>query len=481
MPAEYSLMDQFDLEGRWGLPGWPGDKWLPGRLRFGPETGIRLELWGLLNDLQSGPLPGIERHEAIWGVTNDARRVSLFNCMGAISNLLLRADAGAVNSQFAALWLIEGEHLSALADLKYRVLRVSLHNLTSFVGRTGLASGQAAPNSLALTWTRPQELDANLGAFQLRMLYSAQSSGNIFGSEISLTERAWLEFSFADELHAEEALSGPIASLHYLLQLAVGCRLPMIILEGDTKRTEQIVDGRSFFPPSRIFFSQKRALPLPETSHPLRLLFTLSSLTSNLSYHLSRWYQGFQLFRDALDFYFSLDPRGDTDVAIEHHFLSNVNAVESYHRSAGVKRYESDPSDHEARIKRILAASEAEDRDWISRKLEYSNEVGLRPRLRELFDGLPGDVQKACGARKSFINSVVVTRNYLTHHDNQLKDQALSGADLWRITQILRVILQTAFLRQLGLSDEQIVEAFRRAPELMNWSAPESGEAPSNG
>ncbi len=476
MSGEYTLVDQFDLDGRWGLPDWPPERWIPGRLHFAPEAGIRLELWGVLKELQSGPLPVVQRHEAIWGLTNDARKLTLLECNGAISHMTFRADAGAVNSRFSARWLIEGEHVPAPADLKFQALRVSIHNLTPFIGRTGLGSGEPATDRLAVTWTRPQEITTDIGPYQLRTLYSARTSGNVFGSERSISERTWLELGFAQELHVEEALAGPIASLHYLIQLAAGCRLPLIVLEGDSKRTEQMVDGKPLYPPSRILFAQKRSLPLPEAAHPLRLAFTLSSLSSNLPDHLSRWYAGFQIFRDALDFYFSLDPHDDTDVAIEHHFLSIMNAVESYHRSAGAKRYESEPSEHKERIDRILVASPAEDRDWLSRKLEYSNEVGLRARLRELFDALPPDVQRVCGERKTFINSVVITRNYLTHHDDRLKDQALSGTRLWRITRKLRLILQTAFLRQLGLEDQQIVEAFKRVPEFLDLAREVSAE-----
>jgi len=75
--SDYTLLDTFSLDGRWGLPDWTVDKWIPGRLRFDPEAGISLELWGLVTELEAGPLPRIETYDAIWSLTQNAQTISL--------------------------------------------------------------------------------------------------------------------------------------------------------------------------------------------------------------------------------------------------------------------------------------------------------------------------------------------------------------------------------------------------------------------
>jgi hypothetical protein len=300
---------------------------------------------------------------------------------------------------------------------------VSFHNFAEFIGVTGFKAKFTKSTNPKFTWTwaRPRTLSANLGDFAVRTSYSLSTSDIAFSGDRQMTERAWLEISGATPLPVQEAYAGPIASLRYLVQLSVGHELPLVSLHGQkggkSGRWRRIVDQ------SAIFFEEKRSLPLPKRAPPPRLLFTLQEFGSNAEY-LARRHEGFTLFRDALDFYFSLDPRADSSVAIEHHFLNAINAIEAYHRRKGNTRYELDPARYEERLERIINAAPARDRPWLRGKLRYSNEVTLRTRLRELFEQMPRALQQACGGRKQFVDTVVTTRNYLIHHDDESKGRS---------------------------------------------------------
>jgi len=212
-----------------------------------------------------------------------------------------------------------------------------------------------------------------------------------------------------------------------------------------------------------LFFAQKRPLPVPPREHAARLLFTLSALGSSLAEHLSRWHAGFSSFRDAMDFYFSLDPESDTDVALEHHFLSILNAFESYHRLAGKKQFDFSEANHGERLKQILETAPIAHREWLGQQLEHSNEVRLRGRLKEVYDDQPDNVKALLGKKKDFVGPIVDTRNYLTHHSVKLKAQALTGLGLWLAIKKVRLVLQVCFLGQMGLAGDVISKVIERS------------------
>ena len=58
--------------------------------------------------------------------------------------------------------------------------------------------------------------------------------------------------------------------------------------------------------------------------------------------------------------------------------------------------------------------------------------------------------------RKTFINRIVNTRNYLTHYDINLKSTACSGEQLFDICMKMECPFQLHFMREIGFSDEQI-------------------------
>ncbi|MBZ0157931.1 MAG: hypothetical protein K8I29_17170 [Alphaproteobacteria bacterium] len=72
--------------------------------------------------------------------------------------------------------------------------------------------------------------------------------------------------------------------------------------------------------------------------------------------------------------------------------------------------------------------------------------------MLEPFESLYGDSK----ARKHFIGKVIDTRNYLTHYDPKLAQQAANGEALWKLCMKLEALFQLHFLRLIGLDAEFI-------------------------
>jgi len=462
----YTLLDSFSLDGRWGLAGWEQEKWLPGRLAYDPENGIRLEVLGLFEDIKAGPIEVPPEREVIQGVTGGADLVTLFKCVSSGLSMSFSPKAGAAGARYQAHWMVVGEHLSSLEEARYSSLSVNLHNLEEFIGRTGFQSNSTA-EGVSVVYKFPEPLEMQIDKFAAKAEYSAHLDSKMF-EQMGIAQRGWLTFTPEAETHFQEFLTGPLASLHYLLTFALGHRAPIIAVEAKTPRTAISFEGKELFPALKLFFRQKHALPLPDREHPLRFLFTLAGLGDGLSGAAINWQKGFNAFRDALDFYFSIDPESDTDVALEHHFLSVMDALESYHRRVGKNQLDLLPeSAHEARLKTVLESAPLEHRDWLKNKLQYGNEVSLRSRVKELYDEQPANVKDLLGKKSQFAGAVIDTRNYLIHHSPELKASALSGSELWLATKKVRLVLQACFLRQMGLLDDAISGAIARSRDYL--------------
>ncbi len=72
--------------------------------------------------------------------------------------------------------------------------------------------------------------------------------------------------------------------------------------------------------------------------------------------------------------------------------------------------------------------------------------------MLEPFESLYGDTK----LRKHFIGKVIDTRNYLTHYDEKLAQQAAKGKGLWSLCMKLEALFQLHFLRLIGLDGDLI-------------------------
>jgi len=101
-------------------------------------------------------------------------------------------------------------------------------------------------------------------------------------------------------------------------------------------------------------------------------------------------------------------------------------------------------------------------------RLKYSGEPSLSRRLKEVYEGLPKAIQVALGKRQDFCWQVSVTRNYLTHYDRRLRENALTGRVLWLTTIKLRLALRIVLLRELGveptdkLPEQRLIEQYAK-------------------
>jgi len=177
--TERTLLESFNMDGRWGLPGQPVDGWIPGRAAYSPVDGIRLST----EEIFEGDVPGTTgqiEHDVIIGVTREAEAVTLLHCRGGFGKMHFSRAGKSITGAYRAEFMMIGEHLSSPAEFKYDALRVSFHNLAEFVGVTGFKA-KSTNATITWTWARPSTLSATLGDFAVRTSYSLNFGHRLFG------------------------------------------------------------------------------------------------------------------------------------------------------------------------------------------------------------------------------------------------------------------------------------------------------------
>ena len=114
----------------------------------------------------------------------------------------------------------------------------------------------------------------------------------------------------------------------------------------------------------------------------------------------------------------------------------------------------------------ILQSTPETRRSWVRERLRYANELSLRSRIGQMVAPF-GDLFGEESERSAFVSRVVSTRNYLTHYDEGIKEQAVTDArELLRLHSKLEALVQLHLLRLLEIDYEDIRQMATRYPPL---------------
>lgn len=269
-----------------------------------------------------------------------------------------------------------------------------------------------------------------------------------FDSEgIHITSRDQLSLRF-DEPWSFEQVQELVIDLQWLLTLAAGSPVPT------TKFTYLSSDWQEEGDKTRKSIEVFMRWPGWKTSrrklHRSQLLFTAAAFSDGLGPALARWRAYRQKHDAVLSCYFSTV--FNEYLYDNHRFLFLAHALELYHQINFDGAYQ-EPADFKARLDNIAAAVPGEA-DWLRDRLAGANRKTLADRLRELvvakqslLGGLVPDTEK-------FVQRVKDTRNYYTHYDEGLRrnGRVAEGAELYGITETMRILIEMCFLQDLGIS-----------------------------
>jgi HEPN superfamily Apea-like protein len=165
---------------------------------------------------------------------------------------------------------------------------------------------------------------------------------------------------------------------------------------------------------------------------------------------VTRWIGLYQELPLVLDVFFSAHSRRGY---VEHQFFSIAQAVEAYHRLR-IRQHELSEKEHTTRHDAILALCPAQHRDWLKKKLQHSNELSLRQRLRELLTESPMKAYIAPN-QKQAIQEIWRYRNAIAHGSGDTRPKIGGRYGLLHLRAILSLLMQERLLHELGFPISQ--------------------------
>jgi hypothetical protein len=181
------------------------------------------------------------------------------------------------------------------------------------------------------------------------------------------------------------------------------------------------------------------------------MLFTGANAGVRLESMMTSWFEHFEGLRSCLDLLFGLVL--GPDMYLESRFLLVAQAIEVFHRLqvGGTSEPSEVWNERKARIVGAVSQHDASSADvaWLTRALEWSNELTLQQRVEVLLVRV-NDIASHF-LRPNFLKQFKATRNYYTHFDRRQFKNAAHGEDLYWLTEECFALMQAVLLDLLGI------------------------------
>ncbi len=457
--GDKKMIEKIEYEGIWWLPNKPKEQ-ISGTLRFTPDEGAILDLIGSFKDITD--INKMLEPEIILGISSNGKKITLHKCFETKSNLSL---PGLLTSSFYANMAFVGAHFQKSEDIKFKNLSVHYSYLDEWAHISGFNIQHLFnKREVVIEYKLPEPIQAAIGG-DYKIFIDVRATGpthSIVQKEASIKQRTYIRVETSEEKSFDEYLN-----IMYHIQnfSSLGVMEPVypLAIEGITEANREMINDKTHYPPVEIFYRLTDTPKAPKTLLPFDMLFTFKNISDRFEVFLGNWFKKADLLKPVYDLYFGTlyNPR----MYLEHRFLSLIQAIESFHQRIYGGEYLSNKEYKEiynALVNAIPDGVRSDLKDRLKEYLKYGNEFSLRKRLKEIFDKYQEILNGFIGDKDAFIEKVVATRHYHTHHDEDLKQHAASGEVLYRLTQKLEMLLVICLLTELGFNSKEIKDLFSR-------------------
>lgn len=397
------MTDKQDITGFWWFPDSPGERWA-GTLTVAPKTGPRLEL----------TIP-----KAFWGFENRPRPAVIqgHDTGGTPITLLFPGYAGGPSGMaisqpsFSAGFAIHGIHIASPTDFQINSLTVMMQHLHAWSELSGIQRTPAEPiDEIAIRYRPPDAITYTIGGTLDVEFFVSHSTHNGF-QEQSIAEETSITFKSATGLSLQECLR-LMNSIRQLLHFATLERVYPTEMSAWKTGYGIEHEGRIIEKEIKLYNSINHS-PAKSEFQRERWLFRFSDLRQDFANVFSKWLAYIETYREAVDCY---------SATVYHRFPSEMEFL------------------------CLAQALEAYDGIRRGRQIFIDRIQTLTTSCLPYLKGLVTDAQ-------DFSKTVRDNRNYFTHHDPNIKQagRVLSGAELIRMNEKLKIIFQICVLSDLGI------------------------------
>lgn len=443
---------EMHFQGYWWLPSAPEVR-IPGELRCSRDGKVELFLFGSFNEIPTMPQMTGKRFDIILGMNDRGKPITL------VYNRLIhwQINQGVPRQKYYASFLMVGEHFTDLEDLQFNAATFRIYGLDEWVGVSGFHIDIDLPhNKFLVKFELPEYREYSIDQkrrISVRFGWRAPLHSPM--RAVSIEQAAYLRLEYVQP-QTLDTLLADVNKVKNLISLCIG--KPLALTEISLALPSTDTDDQTTSSVDLYY----QSLPAPEDSfqaYPSQMLLGFPVISSSFGDLLHKWFDLYEEIPPTVSLFFAVQHQ--KDLYLEHQFLSLVQALETLHRRTISNQL--DPEEvHQRRLERIFGALTSEDKNWLKPKLQYSNEPSLRQRLKELLEPFSHLLFKNHKECKRFVNTVVKTRNYLVHYDENLQKQVAQGKHLLDLIRQLKLLTVLHVFHLLGLKEEEFYRSVSR-------------------
>lgn len=458
-----SMYESFNCSGEWWFPAHP-ERTVMGNLYFDPEKGFKLNLMGSLCPRTNSKA---KQHPAIiLGLTKEHGEITLFQCIHNSEPIRVKKmNCGKYHefseSVFSPQYILTGAHFLKQEDLQFEKMIIRYTNFDEWVDISGFTlSDFNENNQFDMKYSSPPDIHVQLNnecsvSIEFNFQYP---SYNFLQKEVICKQDISLCIEFLDKTPFKKFME-VIYSFKNFLSFAVNEPVYLKNIIGVTGNPYTSSSNNNLNKKLIVnLMNEKFCELLPPKKERLspNMLFSYPDIAPKFDAILKKWFLNSEKFEPVFNLYFLTIY--NHELVLENQFLNLIQAIEAYHRRAFTQQIEPDVN-HQKKMNEILTSVPEAYKEWIRKKLEYSNEKYLAIKLSDILKKNPQMSQLLFideKTRKKFIYEVTNARNIFTHWDPERKPVEFEKLHLY--VKKLKLLLGMCILSEFGFSAEESVK-----------------------
>ncbi|MEG4104510.1 HEPN domain-containing protein [Microcoleus sp. S13_C5] len=315
----------------------------------------------------------------------------------------------------------------------------------------------------SLTYLPPEESSLNLNnGMNLLITFSCTFPGVPHTTEAKITQKTYFKLVSEQERPLNDFTSAAY-KITTLLGFAIDKTVCLDQVYATSEAIRQDVGNNKTVPASiSLYYASQPYTEIEPKIEWHRMLFRFDQIREDAERIVNNWFDAYEEIDPALNLYFS--KKTGAYKYFEGKFLALAQGLETYHRRTSNKKL-MDEAVFKELTENLIKQCPEENQKWLSGRLQHGNELNLRDRIKNIIEPFKEFIGTS-KERKKLINTIVDTRNYLTHYDESLESKAASGRDLWLLCLKMEAIFQLHLLQVLGFTPAEVQSVFDDSDEL---------------
>jgi hypothetical protein len=508
------MLEEFVSLGKWWLPNKP-EVVVPGKLSFSPESGATLELIGSLYSSQFEEIGQVEdiafpneifsiegesnltsavrldfikfEEIIILGLLDNNEEITLYRCSERSKSFEF-VKGRLTRISFNVRYVFRKIHFEYEQDIKFKSISVQYSHLEKWVGKSGIeVFVSQEENKIWMSYQPPSSIHlTKIGSLDLYITFSSVCVYPFYPNayNANIEQKTYLTIQNPCNQPIDDCVN-LLIRFSDLLSFAMTKATLVIEVTGkaDVIHEKPVQQANGDFTLEKearetqviIIFDVCNPTKSSEINlSPNEMLFRFSDVETNLGSFFEAWINKREEYEPVFDLLMAT--MYSSSLYLGYKFLNIIQALEAYHTSKYEGSYQDRKIYKKGLYKKFIEVlndfpSESDNqengisdefRNALKGKLKNQTSFTLETRLKEILNkvsSLLPNKPDFIGNKKDrelFSKRASETRNALTHHNKEKRQQAARGRELFQLFHTLTVILQICLLRELNLPDESI-------------------------